>query len=272
MGDGGLATGAALAAAVPGIAARQMNVAPRALPDVYLGADLDDEEIERALAKYGLRPEPADGPIEPVVARLLVEGYVVARANGRMEYGPRALGNRSILYHPTDPSVNEWLNTYLRRTEFMPFAPSVLYEASENCFHQVLGAEHSAEFMTITFHCTPWMQEHMPAVVHLDGTARPNLVRRERNPSYYRIIEHFHQLTGLPAILNTSFNMHEEPIVSSADDCVRAFLEGCLDYLAIGNVLVKHPEPIIRQLVPVRPVLAEVSHAGAHRLSDLVHS
>jgi carbamoyltransferase len=170
-----------------------------------------------------------------------------------MEYGPRALGHRSILYHPTDRTVNDWLNHNLHRTEFMPFAPSTLYEERDRCFEQMDGAVHTAEFMTITFHCTPWMRERMLGVVHVDGTARPHLVRRDRDESYYRIIEAFHRRTGLPSIINTSFNMHEEPIVCSADDCVRAFLDGNLDYLAIGPYLVKHPKGLQHALKPVVP-------------------
>jgi carbamoyltransferase len=169
-----------------------------------------------------------------------------------MEYGPRALGNRSILYQPTDSSVNDWLNKNLHRTEFMPFAPSTLYEARDKCYQYVEGAEHPAEFMTITFHCTPWMRRNMPGVVHVDGTARPHLVRKDRNPSYYKVIDEFQKRTGLPAIINTSFNMHEEPIVCSADDCVRAFLDGNLDYLAIGSYLIKHPAGITHPIKPVR--------------------
>jgi carbamoyltransferase len=168
-----------------------------------------------------------------------------------MEYGPRALGNRSILYQPTDRAVNDWLNASLKRTEFMPFAPAVLHEERDRCFADVDGAEHPAEFMTITFQCTPWMKRHMPGVVHLDGTARPQLVRRETNPAYYDIILAFRELTGLPAIINTSFNMHEEPIVCTADDAVRAFLDGNLDYLALGDRLVRHPAGAQRERVPV---------------------
>lgn len=133
----------------------------------------------------------------------------------------------------------------------MPFAPSAVYEARERCFERTAGAEHAAEFMTITFTCTPWTRERMKGVVHLDHTARPHLVRHDRNPSFYRIIERFTARTGLPAIINTSFNMHEEPIVSSADDCVRGFLDGNLDYLAIGPCLVRHPRNLTHQLKPV---------------------
>ena len=253
MADGGLGGGAALAASVPGILPEPMPPCHAPIADVYLGSDLDDDAVAAALQRAGLTPEALDAPLADRVAELLAAGHVVARAAGRMEYGPRALGNRSILYHPTDRKVNDWLNHNLHRTEFMPFAPSIRSEAVERCFEQTDGATHPAEFMTITFHATPWMREHMEGVVHIDGTARPHRVRRDRNEGLHGIIEAFEQRTGLPGIINTSFNMHEEPIVCSADDCVRAFLEGRLDYLAIGRHLVKHPRELSHQLIPARP-------------------
>ena len=190
------------------------------------------------------------GPMPDVIAGLLTEGYVVARAAGRMEYGPRALGNRSILYQPSDRDVNDWLNKNLRRTEFMPFAPAVLHAEREWCFGDMTGAEHPAEFMTMTFHCTPAMRDAMAGVVHLDGTARPQLVRADRNPGFHAILTAFRERSGLPGVINTSFNMHEEPIVCSADDAVRAFLEGHLDYLALGGQLIRHPRGVMRVLRP----------------------
>jgi carbamoyltransferase len=134
----------------------------------------------------------------------------------------------------------------------MPFAPALMYEHRHPCFEHLSGGEHAAEFMTITFPCTPWMCQAMPGVVHVDRTARPQLVRQASQPGFHDIIAAFHRRTGLPAIINTSFNMHEEPIVCSADDCVRAFLAGHLDYLAIGNQLIKHPRDMARSLTPVR--------------------
>ena len=253
MSDGGLGGGAALAACVPGVLPRTMTASRDPIPDVYLGPDLSPTEIDASLQRAGLHPEPLSAPLEDTVADLLTKGHVVARASGRMEYGPRALGHRSILYQPTDRSVNDWLNTNLHRTEFMPFAPSVLHEERDRCFDRLEGAEHTAEFMTITFHCTPWMRDRMHGVVHLDNTARPHLVRRDREPGYHRIIEAFRERTGLPAVINTSFNMHEEPIVCSADDCVRGFLDGNIDYLAIGPHLVKHPQPLSHPLHPAVP-------------------
>lgn len=247
MGDGGLAVGAGLAACVDGVLPETMPSVATPLDNVYLGPDLATAAVDDALAAAGLEPETAGEPLHVAVAELLADGYVVARAAGRMEYGPRALGNRSILYHPADPSVNDWLNVNLARTEFMPFAPAVLWEHRAACFEGMEGAELAARFMTMTFRCTPWMRERMPGVVHIDGTARPQLVDRAGNPAYYDILAEFHRLTGLPAVVNTSFNMHEEPIVCSAADCVRAFLAARIDYLAIGPYLVRHPNPEQRE-------------------------
>jgi carbamoyltransferase len=233
MGDGGCGTGAALLQ-YPGI---EVN---KPLSDVYWGPDYTDDQIADALQRAQLAFERHQ-PVEPVIAKLIADGKVVARFNGRMEYGPRALGNRSILYHAKEPAVNQWLNQRLGRTEFMPFAPSTLYEERHTCYQNVDGAEYAAQFMTITFDCTSRMKKESPAAVHVDGTARPQLVTEQANPSYYRILKEYHKLTGIPCVINTSFNMHEEPIVCSPDDAIRAFLQGNLDYLAIGSMIVKHP-------------------------------
>ena len=251
MTDAGLAVGAALAASLPGILDRPMPAPGDPLGDVYLGPSIEGPDIDVAMSHHGLRPERLEAPLSETIASLLAEGYVVARATGRMEYGPRALGNRTIMYQPADRAVNDWLNRNLGRTEFMPFAPAVLHDRREQCFGSMAGAEHPAEFMTMTFHCTPWMQESMQGVVHLDGTARPQLVRQDRNRGFHEILDAFQRRTGLPGIINTSFNMHEEPIVCSADDAIRAFLDGALDYLALGDHLIRHPEGIRHPLAPV---------------------
>jgi carbamoyltransferase len=233
MGDGGAATGLAMLFSSPEERRARYE-------DVYLGPAFSDEEIRRDLDAAGLRyEEPA--ALAPLVARLVHGGNVIARFDGRMEYGPRALGNRSILYHARNPEVNQWLNQRLGRTEFMPFAPVTLFEARERCYKNVAGAAQAAEFMTITLDCTDFMREMCPAAVHVDGTARPQLVRREVNPGYYAIIEEYEKLSGIPTLINTSFNMHEEPIVCSPADAIRAFLQGNLDGLAIGRYLVRNP-------------------------------
>lgn len=234
MGDGGCGTGAAF------LASRETWKARESYQTVYYGTDYSDDVIVDALRAAGLAFERIT-PIEPVIARLIHEGSVVARFAGRMEYGPRALGNRSILYRATEPEVNQWLNQRLGRTEFMPFAPATLFEERHRCYDNIDGAEFAAQFMTMTFNCTEFMKRVCPAAVHVDGTARPQLIRQETNPSFYRIVREYNCLSGIPSLINTSFNMHEEPIVNSPMDAIRAFLQGNLDYLAISSFLVRHP-------------------------------
>jgi carbamoyltransferase len=235
MGDGGCGTGAALAEFAGSPATREP------LRDVYFGPDYAASEIVDALRRAQL-PFTHYEPIEPKIAMLLAAGKVVARFDGRMEYGPRALGHRSILYHAKEPAVNQWLNQRLGRTEFMPFAPATLYEHRDENYLHVRGAEKAAQFMTLTFDCTESMKRDCPAAVHVDGTARPQLVSAEGSPGFHRILTEYYRLTGIPSVINTSFNMHEEPIVCTPDDAVRAFLQGNLDYLAIGEFLAEHPK------------------------------
>ncbi len=229
MGDGGLAFGALMAYLKP---------EPFKLENAFLGLGFSDDEIKKELDRQKVDYEYCSN-IEQRIAKLLSKGMVVARFDGRMEFGPRALGNRSILYQPTDRSVNDWLNKRLKRTEFMPFAPVTLAEYSDKCYKNFKGAEHAAEFMTITFDCTGWMKKKCPGVVHVDGTARPQIVSRKNNPSLYRIVDEYRRITGIPCIINTSFNMHEEPIVCTPKEAIRTFRLGHLDYLAIGNYLLK---------------------------------
>jgi carbamoyltransferase len=234
MGDGGCGTGAAMLSVEP-----PRRVGP--IENVYWGPEYSEQEIADALRINGLSAERYED-IEERVAELLSRDAIIGRFNGRMEYGPRALGNRSVLYPAKDPAINQWLNQQLGRTEFMPFAPAALASEAHRLFRNIGGAEKAAEFMTVTFDCTAEMQQKCPAAVHVDGTARPQLVSELTNRSFHRILKRYFELTGIPAVINTSFNMHEEPIVCSPADAIRAFLLGRLDYLAIGNFLVPHPE------------------------------
>lgn len=234
MGDDGLALGAALHTAF-------LNGFQVKRPDnVYFGPDFSEQEIKKSLNKFNLQFSKEKN-IEVKVAKLLAKGKIVARFNGRMEYGPRALGNRSILYKTTDIGVNNWLNKRLKkRSDFMPFAPVTLDSFADKCFKNIKGAEYAARFMTITFDVTPYMKKVSPAVVHVDGTARPQIITIKDNPNYYKLLKEYHRLTGIPSLINTSFNMHEEPIVCTPDDAIKSFLSGSLDYLAIGNYLVSY--------------------------------
>ena len=239
MDDGGLSVGSALASL-----AEQTNTEPikliRPLSNVYFGNSYSEKEIEIAVQTAGCHTQYIPN-IHEAIAHLLAEGQVVARFTGAMEYGPRALGHRSILYQTTDPTVNDWLNERLKRTEFMPFAPATLAEYVDSRYIGVAGAEDPARFMTITFNCTKQMKQESPGVVHIDGTARPQLIDAQTAPDFYKILTVYHRLTGIPSLINTSFNMHGEPIVCSPADALRSFQTGNLDYLAIGNWLVTHP-------------------------------
>jgi len=241
MSDGGLAFGGPLQ-----LLGERGELSPYRLESVYLGPEYDDDQIRQAIVGEGLEARRYD-ELEPVVAELLASGRVVARFAGRMEYGPRALGNRSILYHCADASVNDWLNKRLDRTEFMPFAPMTLEEEVGKSFVGLEGAEHTAEFMTIISDCSDWFKRECPAAVHVDGTARPQIVRKRTNPSLHRLLEEYRSRSGVGTLVNTSFNMHEEPIVCTPQDAVRAFMRGHLDYLAIGSYLVENPSlgPIV---------------------------
>ncbi len=230
MGDGGLSVGAAL---------EHLQVRPTPFDSVYWGPEFSEAEEEAALreaADKGLRYRREDD-IERVIAERLVDGKVIARFDGAMEFGPRALCNRSILYPASDPSANKWLNNRLGRTEFMPFAPVALVEEAHRCFEGIRGTEHACKFMTTILDCTAFTKEHCPAIVHVDGTARPQFVSKEINPSAHKVLTYYHEMTGVPLFVNTSFNMHEEPIVCSPKDAVRAYLASRLDHLAMGPFL-----------------------------------
>lgn len=235
MGDGGLAFGAAAAAYHSAVGEKVKFEIPT---HVFWGPGFTDDEAAQALDKVGLRYEIFPDGIEEKIGKWLYEGKVVARVKGAMEYGPRALGNRSILYHAADPSVNTWLNEKLRRSEFMPFAPSILEEKAEDYVTGLDKVRHTALFMTVTSDCTSVMKSACPAVVHVDGTARPQLVSEKGSPSYHKILKAYEKLSGIPVILNTSYNIHDEPIVSSPEDAIRAFLVSELDVLALGNCAV----------------------------------
>ena len=240
MGDGGLSVGAAWLAHV-----QETGRRPDSLSTIYLGSEESDAEISSVLSESGLSYVHVSNICDQV-ADLLAKGHVVARFEGRMEFGPRALGNRSILYHPVDPSVNEWLNQRLSRSEFMPFAPATLEESAESCFDGFTGGRQAAYFMTMTFDCTRQMKDEAPATVHVDGTARPQIVSPVLHKQLYDIVDGYRRRTGRSSVINTSFNLHEEPIVCTIRDALRALKASRLPYLAAGNFLVETNEEILQ--------------------------
>jgi len=236
MGDGGLAVGAALALWADLQLEKGIQPKPIPIDTVYFGPSYTDEQIETDLKSAGLKYKFSKN-IEQDVAQMLVKKKIVGRFDGRMEYGPRALGNRSIVADPTDKTINDWLNNRLKRTEFMPFAPSLLREYAEDAYTNFNQGEIAAKFMTVTFNIKNGYDKKASAVAHVDNTARPQTVTKEQNPSYYKLLKIWHELSGLPIFINTSFNMHEEPIVCSPNDAIRSLKVGAVDYLAIGNFI-----------------------------------
>ncbi len=231
-GDAGAAVGAALEA-------NHMLTGERTtakINDVYLGPEYTDAEIEAVLKKRAGITFKRSGDIAGETAELIAKGKIVGWFQGRMEWGPRALGNRSVLSNPSDVKLKEKLNLRLKQREwFMPFAPSMLAEKA----HLYLKDAIESPFMIMAFDVLPERKEELAAVVHVDGTVRPQTVTRKQNRLYYELIRQHEKLTGIPAVLNTSFNKHGLPVVCSPEDAVQHIYLGCIEYLAIGNYLAK---------------------------------
>lgn len=234
MGDSGNSVGAALLLheqTHPGFLRQSTNP----LRSVYWGSGWSAEECRAAIERAGFACERLDErALVKRSAEAVHAGRILGWFQGRMEFGPRALGNRSIVARPTEGSINQSLNERLSRTEFMPFAPSVLAEQAEGVFENVPKSARCLPFMTITCQVRPEWKARIPAVVHVDGTARPQTVARDVNPLYWSLIDAYRALSGIPLVLNTSFNVHEEPIVCFPANAVQALIEGRIDCLALG--------------------------------------
>ncbi len=238
MGDEGLCIGAAYLH----LKQRSPSFSGRAVDTMYLGPTYEASQVEQALQKAGIRNvERIDDPAERArrIAGLIAQDRVVGFFHGAMEFGPRSLGARSVLASAKQYAINDTLNKRMKRSEFMPFAPVMPHERARDVLAgKVAGSEFAAEFMTITYDVHEKYRQLAPAVVHVDGTARPQLIKKEKNPVYHEVLIQYEKLTGVPILVNTSFNMHEEPIVNTPEDAVRAFQQGCVDTLAIENFVV----------------------------------
>lgn len=209
-----------------------------AMHHAYWGPGFDENRCRRAAEAQGLRPvRLEDGQLPERVAALLADGKLIAWFQGRMEWGPRALGNRSFLADPRRADVKETINRKIKlREPFRPFAPSMLAEAAERYF----GRSCDAPFMIVVFPVLAAKRDEIPAVIHIDGTARPQLVERDVNPRYWALIKAFEEKTGVPVLLNTSFNI-QEPIVCTPEDAVQTFLHSEVEYLVMENLLIPRP-------------------------------
>jgi len=205
----------------------------------YWGPEYSDDEMRRAAesAQTPIRELPIEKAPE-VVARLLHAGLVVGWYQGRSEWGPRALGNRSILADPTRPNMKDAINTKIKRREsFRPFAPTVLQPAMATYFEQ----DVFSPFMMHVVKVRPEWRDRLPAITHVDGTGRLQSIERDTNPLYYRLIECFGQLSGIPIVLNTSFN-ENEPIVDTPEQAKNCFMRTGLDAICLGRYLLVKAE------------------------------
>ena len=229
MGDEGLPVGNALIYLLERDGFKSWLDRRRPLGPIFLGRDYTSA-IDSTLAAMANVRRVEAAPVAEA-ARRLVNGDIGAIYTGRMEYGPRALGARSILANPSRRETHDLLNQRLSRTEFMPFAPVVAVERAAAVFDINAVNARACEYMTIACGVRPQWRDRIPAVVHVDGSARPQIIRREDNKLYYDIVGAFEAASGLPVLVNTSFNVHEEPIVNSPAECAKALTDGRIDFV-----------------------------------------
>lgn len=238
-GDSGLGIGAAI-----GLWVDRNNARPEPLRHLYLGPQFSDEEIEKQLKECGLEYEKSDD-IAKITAELLASGEVIGWFQGAMEGGARALGGRSILADPRREDSRDRVNSAIKFREYWrPFCPSMTASAAD----RFLENRVDAPYMVTAFKAQKNAKDLVPAIVHVDGTVRVQVVDPETNPRYHELLTAFEDLTGVSVLLNTSFNIKGEAIVCTPRDAIRTFFATGIDALAIGNLLVKKPKvPTSRQ-------------------------
>jgi len=229
--DDGVALGAALAPYLDS----NGKLPSKPMRHGYWGPCFDGAAIESALNTYKIKYSRLSDPAG-TAAQLLSAGKILGWFQGRMEFGPRALGSRSILADPRDPEMNAKVNNAVKFREWWrPFAPSFKKEAVPD----YLESAFDSPFMILTAQVRPEKRSVVPSVTHVDGSARPQTVEREINPLYYRVIDEFEKITGVPVLMNTSFNLRGEAIVHTPTDAVRTFFSSGLDALVIDCFLVE---------------------------------
>jgi len=233
MGDEGLSLGSAIAHGV------EMGVFKnRRIDNVFFGKKYSQNEIEEYISNFQkfCQKELFIQPLDyNVVGDLLVNGKVVAIYDGATEYGPRALGNRSIMVEPTKKETHAYINMRLKRDEIMPFAPIILEEYVDDICHYY-KSKYTSEYMTMCYNVKDDWVDRLPAVINIyDGTARPQVVNKNRHKHFHKILTSFYEKTGIPVLMNTSFNGHGEPIINSPKEALDHLSNGTIDYLIINN-------------------------------------
>lgn len=232
-GDSGAALGASLFVYHQLLNNKKRN----RLTHLYFGSQYSDNEIEKQLKRFNLKYQRLDKKsLVKITARLLAEGKIVGWFQGRMEFGPRALGSRSIVCKPNPRLMKTKMNNIKKREQFRPFAGSILQEKVDEYFI-VPEDDHWSPFMTFCFLVKKEKRKELSAIVHADGTCRIQTVNKE-NGLYYQLIYEFYKITGIPCLLNTSFNLKGEPIVENPKQAIEDFLKTKMNFLVIGSFIV----------------------------------
>ena len=205
------------------------------LDHVYYGPQFSNNEILKTIKECGVEYEYYDD-ISGIGAEILAKNKIIGWFQGKMEFGPRALGNRSILANSSNPKMKDIINKRVKHREwFRPFAPTIIDKYRD----EYLDSSVYSPFMLFTFHVKNEKQKDIPAVVHVDGTTRPQTLKKRINPLYYNLIREFESQVSIPLVLNTSFNTRGEPIVCNPLDAIKTFYSSGLDYLIMGNYIIK---------------------------------
>ncbi len=242
--DESLSIGACYAAYYEYLNKQGKPIEMKPLGNMYLGGSFSQEYVDEFVKNNKLKDKynVAERVSNKEVAKKLSEGHVLARCVGRMEFGARALGNRSIVADPRNSRIVKKINEKIKNRDFwMPFAPSILYERVND--YIVNPKNLFAPYMSISFETKPLAREHLPAALHAaDFSARPQMVKKEMNPEYHALISEFEKITGVGAVLNTSFNLHGRPIVHSPKDALYVFENSDLDMLLVERTLISKKE------------------------------
>ena len=229
MSDGGLCLGAGV------LEDHKNNLRIKPM----LNADLGPKPIPIKLNKLeGFKSRIIKKNLEDEISSQLANSKVIGIVRGRMEFGPRALCKRSIIYKTSDNTINDWLNKRMSRTEFMPFAPIVREEIGKKAFLDFDPKDLTLKFMTSTIRCSQEFIKKCPAVCHVDKTARPQIISKKDDPFIWKLLISWEKKSGELALVNTSFNSHEEPIICSNEDALRALKKNVIDILYIENVMI----------------------------------
>jgi carbamoyltransferase len=254
-GDDGIAIGCAYY----GHLAIQGKPRPHAIKHAFYGKPYREEEVKEAVNKRMVRLVSTATPSPDIckeTAKILADGNIIGWFQGRSEFGPRALGNRSILADPRKAEMKDILNSRVKfRQPFRPFAPIVLKERADEIF---LGPGESP-YMLMAKHVAPEWKDKIPAIVHVDGTARVQTVAEDENPMLYRLLKEFDALTGVPVLVNTSFNIKGEPIVETPEDAMQCFLGTGIDHLILHDLVVSK-KATHRFLSPILGVYSDVKY------------